>query len=98
MKTLNCLALVCLVALVCVFVFGKNNYFELRELKDKLELQLSENQELKERNEELLRKVVVFKGSDQAVEAIARSEHGLIKEGEVFYQIVELQEAEVDSY
>ncbi|MCY4312348.1 MAG: septum formation initiator family protein, partial [Gammaproteobacteria bacterium] len=36
--------------------------------------------------------------SDKAVEAIARSELGLIKEDEVFYQIVEIPEVEADSF
>ncbi|MCY4051086.1 MAG: septum formation initiator family protein [Gammaproteobacteria bacterium] len=98
MKIINFSALVCVLGLAFVFLFGDNNYLELRKLESQLEKQQAENEVLKARNDKLLRQVMAFKGSDEAVEAIARSELGLIKEDEVFYQIVEIQDAEVDSF
>lgn len=94
----NSLAIACLLGLAYIFMFGKNNYLELRDLNAKLEAQKSENASMKTRNDKLLRQVVTYKGSDEAVEAIARTELGLIKEGEIFYQIVEVEEAENDSF
>jgi len=88
----------CLLGLAYVFLFGDNNFLELRKLENQLEAQTSENEILKARNDRLMRQVLAYKGSDKAVEAIARSELGLIKEGEVFYQIVEIQEMESDSF
>ncbi|MCY4148543.1 MAG: septum formation initiator family protein [Gammaproteobacteria bacterium] len=98
MKAINYSILVCLLGLAYMFLFGYNNFFELRKLQAQLETQASENKVLKARNDRLLRQVMAYKGSDKAVEAIARSELGLIKEDEVFYQIVEIPEVEADSF
>ncbi len=98
MKFINYFSMACLLGLAYVFLFGDNNFLELRKLENQLEAQTSENEILKARNDRLMRQVLAYKGSDKAVEAIARSELGLIKEGEVFYQIVEIQEMESDSF
>ncbi len=97
-KIINYFSLVCVLGLALAFWLGDNNYLELRKLENQLKQQQAQNQELKARNDRLLRQVMAFKGSDDAVEAIARSELGLIKEDEVFYQIVEIQEVEIDSF
>ncbi|MYB34812.1 MAG: cell division protein FtsB [Gammaproteobacteria bacterium] len=98
MKVINYFIVVCLLGLAYMFLFGYNNFFELRKLQEQLEVQTAENEVLKARNDRLLRQVMAYKGSDKAVEAIARSELGLIKEDEVFYQIVEIQEVEADPF
>ncbi|MYD76806.1 MAG: cell division protein FtsB [Gammaproteobacteria bacterium] len=98
MKNLNLFLLVCFVALVYMFLNGNKNFFELRNLEQTLEAQKVENKSMKVRNDKLRHQVLDLKGSDEAVEAIARSELGLIKEGEVFYQIVEIPATEADPY
>ena len=47
-----------------------------------------ENQALQARNQVLLNKVVQLKSGDQNLESRAREELGLVKQNEIFYQIV----------
>src|SRR5215813_4967266 len=58
-------------------------------LQHRLEEQKAENQKLKQRNEALAAEVQDLKSGKAAIEERARSEQGLIKPGEVFYQVVE---------
>ena len=46
------------------------------------------NQALQARNQVLLNKVVQLKSGDQNLESRAREELGLVKQNEIFYQIV----------
>jgi cell division protein FtsB len=54
-----------------------------------LEQQKQENTALKNRNDALAAEVVDLKQNLSAIEERARMELGMIKRGEVFYQIVE---------
>jgi cell division protein FtsB len=58
-------------------------------LQQRVEAQKIENQKLKQRNEALSAEVEDLKNGKEAVEERARSELGLIKPGETFYQVVE---------
>ena len=51
--------------------------------------QRSENAELRKRNEALAAEVEDLKSGTEAIEERARSELGMIKPGEVFYQVIE---------
>lgn len=44
---------------------------------------------MSERNQRLVAEVIDLKEGGETVETIARSELGLIKKGETFYQIIE---------
>jgi cell division protein FtsB len=57
-------------------------------LKSMLSQQEAENAKLRKRNSDLLAQVKNLKSSDDAEEARARSELGMIKKGETFYQVV----------
>lgn len=57
-------------------------------LKTALSKQESENTNLRKRNADLLAQVKSLKGSDDAEESRARSELGMIKKGETFYQVI----------
>ena len=68
--------------------FGKQNVFHLMGQQAKLTQLTEETKVLRERNEQLHADVNDIKTRLGAIEGLARSELGLIKPGETFYQIV----------
>ncbi|MGB3461407.1 MAG: cell division protein FtsB [Rhodanobacter lindaniclasticus] len=69
--------------------FGGGSMQEVDSLRVAVNKQTSDNARLQKRNQALAADVHDLKHGDQAVEARARTELGLIKPGEVFYQVVE---------
>lgn len=61
---------------------------EVTSLRAAVKKQQDENGKLTQRNQALAADVADLKHGEQAVEARARSELGLIKPGETFYQVV----------
>lgn len=85
-----------IVALIILFIglqyrlwFGENNLRDIWTLNSKIELQQEINQDLNQRNSELEAEVQDLKQGLSALEERARSELGMIKEGETFFQLVE---------
>lgn len=68
---------------------GDGGVVKVRELKDAIEVQKGENRRLKERNSALEAEVLDLKQGFEAIEERARSELGMVREGETFYQVVE---------
>ncbi|MEP6899074.1 MAG: cell division protein FtsB [Rhodanobacter sp.] len=68
---------------------GNGSMREVDSLRVALKKQNDENARLLQRNQALGADVLDLKNGDQAVEARARTELGLIKPGEIFYQVVE---------
>jgi len=68
--------------------FGKQNLFDLMEQQARLSQLTEETKVLRERNERIRIDVNDIKTRLGAIEGLARSELGLIKPGETFYQIV----------
>ncbi len=68
--------------------FEPGGIHDMMQLKKMLAVQAAENENLKKRNEELLFQVERLQSSQDATEARARNELGMIKKGETFYQIV----------
>jgi cell division protein FtsB len=66
---------------------------EVSRLELRVREQQMENRELKRRNESLAADVQDLKEGKDAVEERARAELGMIKSGEVFYQVVEPERA-----
>ncbi|HTV83986.1 MAG TPA: cell division protein FtsB [Dyella sp.] len=62
---------------------------EVNGLRIAVKKQSDENDKLTQRNQALAADVADLKHGEQAVEARARGELGLIKPGETFYQVVE---------
>ncbi|AND68247.1 hypothetical protein ATSB10_07930 [Dyella thiooxydans] len=62
---------------------------EVDTLRAAVKKQTDENQRLQQRNQALAADVTDLKSGEQAVEARARAELGLVKPGETFYQVVE---------
>lgn len=68
---------------------GGGSMHEVDALRVAVKKQADENTKLLQRNQAVGADVLDLKHGDQAVEARARTELGLIKPGEVFYQVVE---------
>ncbi len=71
--------------------FGDGSVVEVRELERAIAAQREENESLRERNRALEAEVNDLKTGLDAIEERARSELGMIREGETFYQVVESQ-------
>ncbi len=69
--------------------FGESSLISVWKLENSIEIQKAKNQKLKERNSALAGEVIDLKKGKQAVEERARSELGMIKEGETFIQLVD---------
>lgn len=68
---------------------GQGNYGELQALQAMVEQQRRENLALQQRNEVLAAEIKDLKQGTEAIEERARLDFGMIKPGEIFYQIVE---------
>ena len=68
--------------------FGQGGWLKAYELERQLEAQNQKNKALEIRNNKLAGDVKDLKEGTRAIEERARSEHGMIKEGEYFVQIV----------
>ena len=81
--------------LLCLLVFlqyrlwiGNVSLTEVHHLEQMKENQIAENQRLVERNGSLAAEVMDLKHGHEAIEEHARSELGMIKNNETFYQII----------
>ena len=88
MKILIALLTVGLGVLQYKLWLGDDSRRELKEVEQNVAFQLSTNAALSERNEALEVEVLDLKNGLEAVEERARSELGMIAEGETFYLIV----------
>ncbi len=88
MRILIALLLLILIALQTMLWFGDNGQGRVRSLEQAAELQRDENAELALRNAALQAEVEDLREGLDAIEERARNELGLIREGEVFYQVV----------
>jgi cell division protein FtsB len=89
MKKLVILLLLLLVYLQYRLWFGDGNLPDVRELYRDVELQREENIQLRERNDALDAEVRDLQQGLDALEEHAREDLGMVKEGEIFYQVVE---------
>lgn len=81
--------LILLIALQIKLWTGEGGMRDVWRLQQRLTEQKAGNQKLKQRNEALSAEVQDLKTGKGAIEERARSELGLIKPGEVFYQVVD---------
>jgi len=89
---LRYIALILLVLLIALQVklwAGDGGMRDVWRLQHRLAEQKAENEQLRRRNEKLAAEVRDLKNGTGAIEERARSELGLIKPGETFYQVVE---------
>ena len=83
------LLLLVLIGLQVKLWSGNGSMHEVDSLRASVKAQTDDNTKLRQRNQALDADVLDLKHGDQAIEARARTELGLIKPGEVFYQVVE---------
>ena len=81
--------LVLLAALQYRLWFGEANLRQVWSLEQEIKQQQKENQALSQRNKQLEAEVQDLKNGLSALEERARSELGMIREGETFFQLVE---------
>ena len=85
-------ALILLILLIALQVHlwtGRGGMRDVWRLQQRIEEQKAENAKLKARNDTLSAEVEDLKHGEEAIEERARSELGLIRPGETFYQVVE---------
>ena len=66
-----------------------DGFSRVKELEQMIDSQTEENQKLKLRNEQLEKEIEELKSGTESIEEKARTDLGMIKEGEEFYLIVE---------
>lgn len=91
MKATMILLTVLLVLLQYRLWFSHDGLPAVLHLKRDVEIQHQDNAKLAERNQVLTAEVQDLKSGLDAVEERARSELGMVKEGETFFQIIEEQ-------
>ena len=69
--------------------FKDDGFYRVKELEQLIGNQVEENKRLKLRNEQLQREIEELKSGTESIEEKARTDLGMIKEGEEFYLIVE---------
>ena len=88
MRTLLAILVLLLLALQVKLWFGEGGYSDVKRLEARVEDQARENETLAQRNRELEAEVEDLRQGLHAVEERARSELGMVKENEEFYQVV----------
>jgi cell division protein FtsB len=83
------LLLALLLALGVQLWAGEWGFREVAHLKAQIEEQKAENAKLKARNDQLAADVEDLRSGTDAIEERARTELGLIKPDEIFYQVVD---------
>jgi len=82
-----------LIAIQYPLWLGKGGWLKVYEMEKQLELQQAKNSLLSLRNAKLTGDVNDLKDGTRASEERARAEHGMIKEGEFFVQILPAEKA-----
>lgn len=89
--------LVLLIAIQYPLWLGKGGWLKVYEMEKQVELQEAKNSLLALRNAKLEGDVKDLKDGTRAIEERARVEHGLIKEGEFFVQILPADQSSADT-
>lgn len=88
MKSLVILLIILLVVLQYKLWLTPGGFIETRHLKKQIATQKAENAKLKERNDALMADTEALKKNSDAIESFARKDLGMIKNDEVFYQVI----------
>ena len=81
--------LIGLLVLQYKFWFEEGGYLHNHQLKKQLEVARIENEQLKQRNRQLAREIILVKEDDHEIEALARKNLGMIKADEQFVFLME---------
>lgn len=89
MKALTLIFVVLIALLQYPLWLGKGSWLRVWDLNSQIEKQTEKNNGLKVRNEALDAEVRDLKSGKAAIEERARSELGMVKQDEVFYQVLQ---------
>ena len=89
MRLLTLIFVILIAALQYPLWLGKGSWLRVWDLNQQITAQKDENARLKARNDMLDAEVRDLKQGYAAIEERARSELGMIKQDEVFYQVIE---------
>ena len=89
MKVLTLIFVILIALLQYPLWLGKGSWLRVWNLNQQITEQKNKNTEYKQRNETLFAEVRDLKQGNAAVEERARSELGMMKEDEVFYQVID---------
>lgn len=95
MRGITIILVIILLLLQYPLWLGKGSWLTVWDLNRQLEKQQSDNQQTKIRNALLDGEVRDLKQGTEAIEERARSELGMIKQGEIFFQILEKPSAQM---
>lgn len=88
MKWLNVVLVLLLMLALWQWQFGDGGRQDLKQKQQQLDAQQAQIDELERRNDRLAAEVASLKTGLEAIEERARSELGMVKEGETFIQVV----------
>jgi len=91
LKALTLIFVILIALLQYPLWLGKGSWLRVWELNRKVHVQQEKNAALKARNAMLDAEVRDLKSGKAAIEERARSELGMIKQDEVFFQVIEAQ-------
>ena len=97
MKFLAAALLVILLGLQYRLWLGDGGMREVARLRQEIEQQRQENGSLRERNRTLTAEVQDLKKGTTAIEERARTDLGMVRQGETFYQVVPPQDESTSS-
>ncbi len=89
MRWLLGVLLIMLVVLQVRLWTGEGSVAQYHHLSERIQEQQQTNEFLLQRNEELAVEVEALRHSDDAIEERARADLGMIRDGEIFYMIVD---------
>lgn len=92
MRVLTLILALLILALQYPLWLGKGSWLKAWEVDQELSKQKAENERLKARNASLDAEVKDLKTGYEAIEERARSELGMVKQDEVFFQVLEPQQ------
>ncbi|MEW5837419.1 MAG: cell division protein FtsB [Pseudomonadota bacterium] len=69
--------------------FGEGSWPRAQAMREKLELQMSENEKLQQSNAVMEAEVLDLKTGLDAIEERARADLGLVRQGDVYFQVIQ---------
>ena len=97
MKLTTAIFVILLILLQYRLWIGNGSMTEVHHLQEQISQIEQENENLKERNLSLAAEVLDLKQGQEAIEERARSEMGMIKYDETFYQIIDYSGSQANS-
>jgi cell division protein FtsB len=88
-RVLAIVLVILVVAIQTQLWFGKGGWIKVWDLDRQVEAQRAANEKLRERNAALDAEVRDLKSGYDAIEERARNDLGMIRQDEVFYQVIE---------